>query len=73
MEINDLQIAEDIVKANPQLSWVGWTIVHSVQDDAAEYDYRGYYDRNKEKWFRRISYPFVDGTGWVLPDSLIKI
>jgi hypothetical protein len=71
MQIQTLEDAEAIVQSNSNLSWDGWTIVHSVQDDSAEYDVSGAYDRRVGKWFRRISYP-VNGTGWDIPKSLLK-
>lgn len=72
MVIKNLDDAEVIVDNNPNLSWDGWTIIHKVQDDSAEYDIRGSYDREVGKWFRRIPYQYVDNTGWVVPNSLSK-
>lgn len=72
MVIKSLSDAEDIVNSISSLSWDGWTIVHKVQDDSAEYDVRGSYDREVGKWFRRIPYPCIENTGWVVPDSLLK-
>lgn len=72
MIIQNLDDAEVIVSNTRNLSWEGWNIVHKVQDDSAEYDVHGVYDRRVEKWFRRISYPYINGTGWDIPNSLLK-
>jgi hypothetical protein len=70
--IQNLEQAEEVVNNHPQLTWVGWTIAHLTQDDGAEYTRHGVYNKKEGKWFRRISYPYISGTGWVLPNSLFK-
>lgn len=72
MKITTLEQAENVVNNNSGLSWDGWEIVYKVQDDGAEYDVRGAYDRGTGKWYKRISYPYVNGTGWDIPSTLIK-
>jgi len=72
MPIQTLEEAENIVSSNKNLSWEGWDIVHKVRDDSAEYDVRGSFDRSVGKWFRRIAFPYVNGTGWDIPKSLLK-
>ena len=72
MQIQTLDEAEVVVQNSKNLSWDGWTIIHSVQDDSAEYDTSGAYDRGVGKWFGRISYPYINGTGWDIPKSLLK-
>jgi hypothetical protein len=72
MKIQTLDEAENIVSKSKNLSWDGWNIVHKVRDDSAEYDASGSYDRSLGKWFRRVSYPYINGTGWDIPNSLIK-
>lgn len=72
MKIQNLDEAETIVSNSNNLMWEGWNIIHKVQDDSAEYDVRGAYDRSVGKWFRRISYPYINGTGWDIPNSLLK-
>ena len=72
MRIKTLEQAEEVVASSSQLDWYGWDIVHQLQDDNAEYDIHGTYDRGTGKWFKRISYPYVNGTGWDIPNTLIK-
>lgn len=72
MRIKTLEQAEEIVTSSPQLDWHGWDIIYKVQDDNAEYDVNGSYDRGVGKWFKRISYPYVNGAGWDIPNTLIK-
>ncbi len=72
MVIKNLDDAEIMVNNHPNLSWDGWTIIHKIQDDSAEYDIRGSYDKKAGKWFRRIPYQYVDDMGWVVPNSLSK-
>ena len=72
MKITDLADAEKIVQNNAHLGWDGWQIIYKVQDDDAQYDIRGSYDRGTGKWYKRISYPYINGTGWDIPNTLIK-
>ena len=72
MKIQNLDEAEAIVANSKSLSWEGWDIIHLTQDNSAEYDVRGVYDKGVGKWFRRISYPYINGTGWDIPNSLLR-
>jgi len=72
MKIMSLNDAESFVDSHNKLSWDGWTIIQDIQDSDAEYRNDGVYNRETGKWYRRIQYPYIDGTGWELPDSLTK-
>jgi hypothetical protein len=73
MQISSLEVANQVVSKNPDLDWNGWEIVHDVQDDSAEYSTEGIFKRVTGKWYRRISYPFIEGTGWDIPSTLIRV
>ena len=72
MILASLNEAEAFVSKNKKVKWDGWIIIQDIQDDNAEYLMSGVYNRETGKWYRRIQYPYVDGTGWELPDSLTK-
>lgn len=70
MKIASLDEAERIVNSNPSLSWDGWNIVHTVEDDYAEFLHVGVFDKSSEKWYKRTVFT-CDKDGWLLPDSVI--
>jgi hypothetical protein len=71
MLISDIHVMEEIVANNENLHWDGWNVVHVVEDDSAQYDNAGYYNRDNAKWYRKKSYS-PDGIGWDIPDAVIS-
>jgi hypothetical protein len=68
MLINNLELAEKIVKNTPGLSWDGWNIVWTKQDPS------GYSHKNgmfkDDRWFIRQVFPLNNG-GWDLPNKIV--
>lgn len=71
MKITDIDEMEKIVAKNPNLSWDGWDVVHHVQDDYAEYNMFGSFNKNLGKWFKTVRYSCDEG-GWDIPNSVIS-
>lgn len=71
MIIKTVEEAEEFVSRTPNFSWDGWNIVHSVQDDYAEYLLVGVFNKDDGRWYRRTVFPCVD-QGWEIPDSVAR-
>lgn len=71
MKITDIQEMEKIVANNPNLSWDGWEVVYSKQDDYAEYNMSGSFNKNLGKWFSTVRYACGED-GWDIPNSVIS-
>jgi hypothetical protein len=70
MLISDIKEMDKIVSQNDDLHWDGWNVVRVVQDDYAEYQSVGFYNRAMGKWYRRDIYQ-LDVLGWEIPDSVV--
>lgn len=69
MKIKSLSKMEAIVARNHQLSWDGWTVLHSVKNPTAWSSPNGAYI--KGKWHMQNRYePTYDG--WEIPDKLVR-
>jgi hypothetical protein len=71
MIVSDVNEMHEIVRNNSALSWDGWVVVKSVQDDYAEYLASGFYNREDSRWYRRERYPLHE-FGWEIPDGVIS-
>lgn len=71
MIIKTTSEADKLVNENPNFSWDGWNIVYKVQDDYAEYQLFGVFNREDGKWYRKIVFP-CNEDGWIIPDSALS-
>lgn len=72
MKIPDLDTAETVVSKNPELSWDGWNVVQKTQDDSAQFNVNGVYDRITGKWYIKKTYSLDCDEGcWTIPDEAI--
>jgi hypothetical protein len=71
MIVKNSDDAHEIVNKNPELSWEGWTIVRTVQDDYAEYLAIGTFNREDGRWYRKEKFPLHE-FGWDIPDSVVR-
>jgi hypothetical protein len=71
MIVSNLEEAQEIVENTKTLGWEGWDIVQLIEDDYAEYLPNGVYNKDTNKWYRRISYELTPD-GWIIPDKVIR-
>ena len=71
MLISDIHVMEEIIAKNENLHWDGWNVVRSIEDDSAQYQACGYYNKVLGKWYRKETY-FLDGIGWDIPDAVVS-
>lgn len=69
MNIKSLEKMEAIVSNNNQLSWDGWTVVHSVPNPVAWRNPLG--ALVKGKWYVQKRYT-PGAKGWEIPDKLVR-
>jgi len=68
ININTLEQMEEIVKANKNLYWDGWTVVKMYKSDKARTSKYGVYFKNKWRMSRRFE---PNRNGWDIPERLI--
>lgn len=69
MNIKSLKKMEQIVSRNRQLSWDGWTVVHSFKTPNGWSSPSGAYVDGK--WFIQNRYEPTT-SGWEIPDKLVR-
>lgn len=69
MNVKSLKKMEQIVAKNHQLSWDGWTVLHSIKNPAGWSSPSGVFV--KGKWYIQNRYePTING--WEIPDKLVR-
>lgn len=69
MLINDLNIMEQIVENNPELSWDGWNVVRHIKSSNAEFSNDGAMINGS--WHKKKIFPVTE-KGWHIPESIGK-
>jgi hypothetical protein len=67
--ITSLEKMEEIVNANKQLSWDGWTVVEILPSDKSYTSKFGVYKNGKWQTKREF---IPSNTGWEIPDKYVK-
>jgi hypothetical protein len=69
MNVKSLEQMETIVSKNKDLSWDGWTVVHTYKSEKGSTSNRGRFIDGK--W--NIQTLFVpNNTGWEIPDKYVR-
>lgn len=69
MVITSLEKMEEIVSKNKSLSWDGWTVIHSRQNDNGYSSKNGAYRNGK--WYIQNRFEVTE-KGWNLPDKFVR-
>jgi hypothetical protein len=69
MNVKSLEQMETIVSKNKDLSWDGWTVVHTYKSEKGSTSNRGRFIGGK--W--NIQTLFIpNNTGWEIPDKYVR-
>jgi hypothetical protein len=69
MIVKTLEKMEKIVASNKELSWSGWTVLHSSKSDLAQTSKHGV--RINNSWYLQKQFaPTRDG--WNIPDKFVR-
>lgn len=69
MKITSLELMEKIVSSNKDLSWDGWTVLHSFKSDKGRTSKYGVCV--KGTWYIQTRFNVTE-IGWNIPEKLIK-
>lgn len=69
MIINSLEVMEDIVKNNDNLSWDGWTILENKTNEDGMMSKDGAFVNGK--WIVQKRYE-ATATGWEIPNKFVR-